>query len=184
MELLPLKPISFNFIFRRSLLTDKTSSQSFLHKNLTMTLSLFVRQFHAWISWERISQPTLLKTSSTFDSKFSFETSQEMPATSKHSALEYCAFTQHCRSISITLLLRSVLIFLSILISDSSLTKFSLNLRTSLMILDTNDVLWCTFYLFRVLISPVYLDWHHVRWKWDSSSTLNKSKIIGKVNVR
>ena len=129
MELLPLKPISSNFIFCRSLLTDKTWLQSFLRKNLTMTLSLFVRRWHASISRERISQPTLLKTSSTFDSKFSFETSRGMPATSKHSLLEYWAFAQHCLSISITLLLRSVLTFLTILISDLSLTKFSLNLR-------------------------------------------------------
>ena len=83
------------------------------------------------ISRERISQSTLLKTSRTFDSKFSFETSRGTPATSKHSLLEYWSFAQHCLSISITLLLRSVLTFLTILISDSSLTKFSLNLSIS-----------------------------------------------------
>ena len=131
MELLPLKPISPNFTLRRSLLNDKTWSQSFLHKNLTMILSLFVRRWHASISREMISQPTLLKTSSTSDSKFSFETSHGMPATSKHFLFEYWAFAQHCLSISITLLLRTVLTFLTILISDSSLTKFSLNLRIS-----------------------------------------------------
>ena len=129
MELLPLKPISSNLIFRRSLFTDKTWSQSFLRKNLTLTLSLFVRRWHASISRERILKPAFLKTPSTFDSKVSFETSRGMPATSKHSLLEYWAFAQHCLSISITLLLRSVLTFLTILISDLSLTKFSLNLR-------------------------------------------------------
>ena len=131
MELLPLKPISSNFTFYRSLITDMTWSQSFLRKNLTMTLSLFMRQWHVSLSRERISQPTLLKTSSTSDSKFSLETSQGMPATSKHPLLEYCAFAQHCLSISITLLLRSVLTCLTILISDSSLTRFSLNLQIS-----------------------------------------------------
>ena len=53
MELLPLKPISSNLTFRRSLLTDMTWSQSFLRKNLTMTLSLFVRRWHASILRER-----------------------------------------------------------------------------------------------------------------------------------
>ena len=38
MELLPLKPISSNFIFRRSLLADMTWLESFLRKNLAMTL--------------------------------------------------------------------------------------------------------------------------------------------------
>ena len=131
MELLPLKSISSNFTFCRSLLTDVTWSRSFLHKNLTMTLSLFLRRWHAPISQERISQPTLLQTSCTFNSKFLFETSQGIPATSNHFLLEYWAFVQHCLSISITLLLRSVLTFLTILISDSSLTKFSLNLWIS-----------------------------------------------------
>ena len=131
MELHPLKPISSNFTFHRSLLTDMTWSQSFIRKNLTMTLSLFERRWHVSISQERISQPTLLKTSSTFDYKFSFETSRGMPATSKHSLLEYRAFAQNCISISVTLLLRSVLTFLTILISESSLAKFSLNLWIS-----------------------------------------------------
>ena len=101
-------------------------SQSFLPKNLTMILSLFLIGWHASILYERTSQPTLLKTSSTFESKFSLETSQGMPTTSKDSLLEYWAFAQHCLSISITFLLRSVLNFLAILISDSRLTKFSL----------------------------------------------------------
>ena len=118
MELLPLKPISSNFIFRRSLLTGKTWSQSFLRKNLKMTLSLFVRRWHASISRER-------------NPSSRFETLRGMPATYKHSLLEYWAFAQYCVSISITLLLRSVLTFLTILISDSSLKKFSLNLQIS-----------------------------------------------------
>ena len=131
MELLPLKPISSSSIFRRSLLTDKTWSQSFLRKNLAMTLQLFVRRWYASTSRERISQPTLLKTSSTFGSKFSFEISWGMPATFKHSFLEHWEFAQHCLSISITLLLRSALTFLTILTSDPSLTKLSLNVRIS-----------------------------------------------------
>ena len=59
------------------------------------------------------------------------ETSREMRTTSKHSLLEYWVFAQHCLSISFTVLLRSVLTFLTILISYSSLTKFSLKLRIS-----------------------------------------------------
>ena len=47
----------------------------------------------------------------------------------KHSLLECWAFAQHCLSISTTVLLISVLTFLTILISDPSLTKFSLILR-------------------------------------------------------
>ena len=74
MELLPFNPISSNFTFRRSILTDMTWSPSFLRKNLTMTLSFFLRRWHASIPRERISQPVLLKTLRTFDSKFSFRT--------------------------------------------------------------------------------------------------------------
>ena len=62
----------------------------------------------------------LLKTLSTFDSKFLLETWRGMPATSKHSLLEYWAFTQHCLSISITLLLTSVLTCLTINLQISS----------------------------------------------------------------
>ena len=104
-----------------SLLTCMTWSQSFLCENLTMILLLlFMRRWHFSISREEISQPTLINIYSTLDSTSSLDTSRGMPLTSKQSLLEYWTFAQHCLSISTTLLLRSVLTFLTILISDSS----------------------------------------------------------------
>ena len=106
--------------------------QSFLGKNLTMILSrLFLRRWQVPISCEGISQPTLLDTSSTLESRSLLETSQGMPTAFKHSPLENWAFSQRCVSISTILLLRSALTFLTTLLSDSSLTKFSLILRIS-----------------------------------------------------
>ena len=72
-----------------------------------------------------------MNTSSTLDFISLLETSRGMPTTSRQSLLEYWAFSQHYLSISTTLLIRSVWTFLTTLISDSSLTKLSLNLRIS-----------------------------------------------------
>ena len=132
MRLLPLKPKSSSLTFWMSLFTDIIWSQSFLCENLTMILSLlFVRRWHDSILRDGISQPNLLNTSSTLDSRSSLETSRGMPTISKHSLLQYWAYPQHYLSISTTLLLKSALTFLAILISDSRLTKFLLNLRIS-----------------------------------------------------
>ena len=69
-----------------------------------------------------------IKHFQTLDSRSSFGTSRGMPTTSKHSLLEYWVFSQQCLFTSTVSLLRSVLTVLSILISDSGLTEFLLDL--------------------------------------------------------
>ena len=127
--LLSLNPTSFSLTFRKSLFTGMTWLQSFLPEDLTIILSLpFVRRWHTSTSAQGISQPTLLNISSTLDSRSSFGTSRGMPTTSKHSLLEYWVFSQECLFTSAVSLLRNVLTVLTILISDSGLTKFLWNL--------------------------------------------------------
>ena len=53
-----------------------------------------MRPWHASISRNGVSQPTLLNTSSTLDSKSSLDTPRGIPTTSKHFPLEYWAFAR------------------------------------------------------------------------------------------
>ena len=84
-------------------------------------------------------QPIFWKTDSTFVSEFLSSTCRGIPATSKHSLLDYWAFAQHWHS-TVTILLQSSLFTRLVTSSAWSLAKLSLNLC---MVLLSSVILFC-----------------------------------------
>ena len=151
MELLPLNLISSSFTFRRPLLTDMTWSQSFLRKNLTMILCETITCFN--IAWE--------DHTTNFTKYFEHFRFQVLVGNITRNTCNFQALpswilgiAQHFLSISISLLLRSVLTFLTILISNSSLRKFSLSLRISSRAL-VFTVVYCSTLFWSDKVIPV-----------------------------
>ena len=117
---------------------------------LMMTLLYLPTRWQASILSLGKSQPTFLKILRLllkvlrllFSSSFCL-TDSGIPATSKHSLLEYWAFAQHCLSKSITLHWSKELTFYVTSSFDSRLVNLSLNLRTSsgILVLDCIPVI-------------------------------------------
>ena len=87
--------------FFRSFLTLQTYWQSFRLENVTITVSVLLpTRWHASVRLGEMLQPSFPKSFpsffKTFFSKISPETSRGIPTISRHSRLEYWAFTPHC----------------------------------------------------------------------------------------
>ena len=101
-------------------------------ENFTIIVSLFLLMWWQASIWSgQIMQPTLSKIFNTVSSSTSPITSRGMPAMSRHSHLEHCAFNQHCRSKVTNLLDNTVLTFFVIDSSELSLVMVYDKLHTS-----------------------------------------------------
>ena len=108
----PGKSISSISIFSKFLLTSQTCWQSFLRKNLTITVKFFLLiMWQASMHSVGILHPSFSKMGTTFSSKAPAPTSLGMPTMFWHSRLEYCAFNQHWCSIVTNQLDRRVLTY-------------------------------------------------------------------------
>ena len=103
-----------------------TCSQSFLHENLAMVLSLCLfRRWHASILSPVMPTPICWSTLKVVGSRSLPSISKGNPTTSTHSRCEYSVFFQHCLSINDICLDRILFTFLGTETSDSSFWKFS-----------------------------------------------------------
>ena len=93
----PSYPVCSDLFF-----TEDIGWQSFPFENLMMTLLCLPRRWQASILSLGMSQPTFLKILRTLSSSSFCLTDSGIPATSKHSPLEYWAFAEHYLSKSMT----------------------------------------------------------------------------------
>ena len=96
----------------RPFLMLQTCWQSFRLENLTITVSVVLPTWwHASVRSREISQPSFPNIFKTFSSRASQDTSRGMPTISRHSRLEYWAFSQHCLSKVVHLVKNKLLAF-------------------------------------------------------------------------
>ena len=131
------------YIYLCALGRSRPSMSMFLKSFLTLRIC-FQSFGQSSIKVGSMVQPIFWKIDSTFVSKFLSSTCRGIPATSKHSLLEYGAFAQRWHS-TVTILLQSSLLTRLVTTSSAwSLAKLSLKLRISWsMVLLSSVVSFC-----------------------------------------